>query len=279
MNEDSSSKLSFESPPIAEVALSVQFEPLARLHAVHLGLLWERFRDQFPGTEEQPPLPHVIEQFGGLVPTDAGLQIEFTGVPTIPRCWFLDSSGTELIQVQQDRLVVNWRRGDADEPYPQFSHVRQLFAETLDTFLAFLKENQLGALKPDQCEITYIDHIEQTGVWERHGQLDRVLSFWKQMESDDLLPELEAAVIRMRFIIPGTDHTPLGRLYVDVQPGFRRTDRKPIFVMNSVARGRPEGEDRDDILAFFDAAHEWVRRGFLGLTSPEMQRVWRRQDG
>ncbi len=35
----------FDAPPVAEVALSVQFEPLGSLRSVQLGLLWERFRD------------------------------------------------------------------------------------------------------------------------------------------------------------------------------------------------------------------------------------------
>ena len=50
-------------PPIVETVLSVQFEPLAGLHTAHLGLLWEKFRRDFPRSEEQPPIDQMIEQF------------------------------------------------------------------------------------------------------------------------------------------------------------------------------------------------------------------------
>jgi hypothetical protein len=30
----------FKTPPLAEVAISIQFEPLQNLHAAHYGLLW-----------------------------------------------------------------------------------------------------------------------------------------------------------------------------------------------------------------------------------------------
>ena len=38
----------FENPPVIEVVCGVSFAPLTDLKAVHLGLLWERFRDRYP---------------------------------------------------------------------------------------------------------------------------------------------------------------------------------------------------------------------------------------
>ena len=47
----------FRKPPLAETVLSLQFEPVAELTTAHVGLLWARFRKQFPMIEEHPPLP------------------------------------------------------------------------------------------------------------------------------------------------------------------------------------------------------------------------------
>src|SRR5712692_1503294 len=102
MNDPNASLPSFASPPIVEVALAVQFEPISQLHAAHMGLLWEKFRAELPQTEDHPPLPLTLEEFGAPHLIDLGIQIEFTGIPPVPRCWFLNASGTELIQVQQD---------------------------------------------------------------------------------------------------------------------------------------------------------------------------------
>lgn len=285
---DNAPPVSFQSPPIAEVALSLQFEPLVRLHIAHLGLLWERFRSRFPRTEEHPALPHVIEEFDVPRRAAPGIRIEVTGVPAVPRCWFLNAAGTELIQVQQDRFTVNWRRGDGDEPYPEYNHVRAFFTDAFDTFRAFLLDTDLGAVQADQCEVTYVDHIERRGVWERHGQLEKVLRVWKSLDDVGLLTEPEAVSLNMRFLTwgetmrgkRGDSKTPLGRLHIELQPGFRRADAKPILVMNSVARGAPLDDSINGALAFFDMAHLWIRQGFLDLTSPEMQAVWRSpQDG
>ena len=54
----------FAKPPLAEVALSVQFEPLEKMRTPQIGLLWNDFRQRFPDTEEHPPLDSVIERFG-----------------------------------------------------------------------------------------------------------------------------------------------------------------------------------------------------------------------
>jgi hypothetical protein len=174
---------------------------------------------------------------------------------------------------------VNWRRGEAVDRYPEFQHVQQFFAQTFDTFCDFLFTQDIGAVRPDQCEMTYVDHIEPNELWERHGELEKVLTVWKPLAGENSLPEPESANVSARFVIPGAADKPLGRLYIAVQPGFRRSDGKPILVINSVARGEPSTQDREGVLAFFGAAHVWIRRGFLGFTSPEMQKAWERQDG
>src|SRR5712692_5340767 len=85
----------FDAPPVAEVALSVQFEPLGSLRSVQLGLLWERFRDGYPRVEEHAPLEPVKEEFGARVPPQIGVKIETFDSPPVPRLWFLSQPGTE----------------------------------------------------------------------------------------------------------------------------------------------------------------------------------------
>lgn len=90
---------SYENPPVVEVALSVQFEPIKALRTPQLGLLWQEFRDRFPVIEEHPPLEPVIERFGGLPRASRGtVQFQMLDTPPVPRCWFLNNEGTELIQ-------------------------------------------------------------------------------------------------------------------------------------------------------------------------------------
>jgi len=264
-------------PPIVEVALSVQFEPLTELHAAHFGLLWERFRRRFPKTLEQAPINRVIEEFDARPRPDAGIQFELVDKPPMPRCWFLDDAENLLIQVQQDRFAVNWRKSTSEQEYPHFQKVLDLFTETFAAFLSFVQDEQIGEVRPDQCEVTYIDHLTQSGVWEHHGQLDRVLTTWRHAADEYLPLEPENVRFAAQYQIPGTmDETPAGRLHVQAQPAYRRSDGQPIIVLTTIARGRPLGDRVDGIPGFFEIGHKWAVRAFAAFTSPAMQATWGR---
>jgi len=97
----------FEGPPVVEVALAIQFKRLERLRAAHLGLLWSKFRDRgFPRTEDHGPLEPASERFDrNAVQPQLGIDVRVFDVPPLPRVWFLNEGGTQLIQFQPDRFV------------------------------------------------------------------------------------------------------------------------------------------------------------------------------
>src|SRR6266849_9126856 len=133
----------FDNPPVVEVASSVQFGTIPGLDAVRLGLLWSAYRDDYPRTEQYPPLPHEIESFGAPSPS----QVMFSMASMIsPRCWFLNGEkGTRMLQVQHDRFVLNWRKLDIDEEqYPHYDEaLRPLFVKEYGRFERFLREEGL----------------------------------------------------------------------------------------------------------------------------------------
>ena len=104
----------FERPPVIEVALSVQFKRLEALRSAHLGLLWAKFRPEgFPRTEDHAPLEPAFERFDpNLLRTQLGIEVRASDLPPLPRVWFLNEAGSELIQIQRDRFVHNWRKVD-----------------------------------------------------------------------------------------------------------------------------------------------------------------------
>lgn len=266
----------FANPPVIEVALSVQFEPLSVLRTPHFGLLWSEFRREFPRIEEHPPRAAVIEQFGIPRPPKMDVRVE-VGLP-IPQCRFLNEKGTELIQVQQDRFVHNWRKVGGGDEYPRYEFVKRRFEEELGTFRQFLAREGLGELVPNQCEVTYVNHIISGAGWERHGELGNILTVWTTRYSDTFLLGPEDIGHRIRYIIPGADGSPLGRLLVGIDPAYRTEDDRPIYVLILTARGRPIGEGIEGALGFLDIGREWVVRGFTSLTSSRMHEVWGRRN-
>ena len=46
----------YETPPVVETALAVEFAQLKGWNVVHYGVLWERFKAKYPNCEVQPLL-------------------------------------------------------------------------------------------------------------------------------------------------------------------------------------------------------------------------------
>jgi uncharacterized protein (TIGR04255 family) len=276
MSETLSPLPDFADPPVIEVALSVQFEPLSALHVPHFGLLWSDFRAEFPKIEEHPPRPHVIEQFGIRRPPKLDVRVE-AAFP-IPQCRFLNDKGTELVQVQQDRFVHNWRKVGTGDEYPRYEFVKGRFERELRTFRQFLAREGLGELIPNQCEVTYVNHIVSGAAWDRHADLGEILTVWTTRYSDTFLSVPQDMGLRVRYIIPGADGSPLGRLIVGVDPAYRTEDDRPIYVLTLTARGRPVGEGIEGAIGFLDIGREWVVRGFTSITSRRMHEIWGRSN-
>jgi uncharacterized protein (TIGR04255 family) len=266
----------FADPPVIEVALSVQFESLSGFGTPHIGLLWSEFRNEFPRTEEHPPRPSVIERFGVRRAPKTDFRVE-AAFP-VPQCRFLNDRGTELIQIQQDRFVHNWRKVGQGDVYPRYEFVRRRFEEELGIFHRFLARENLGELIPNQCEVTYVNHIISGTGWERHGELGEILTVWKTRYSDAFLSEPEDIVLRFRYIIPDADGNPRGRLLVSADPAYRTEDDRPIYVLVLTARGSPIGGGAYGALSFLDIGREWIVRGFTSLTSSRMHEIWGRRN-
>lgn len=268
----------FAKPPLAEVALSLQFETLERLRTPQIGLLWSEFRQRFPVTEEHTPLDPVFERFG--VPRTSAPQVRMEMLDTlpVPRVWFLNEAGTELVQVQQDRFVHNWRKvGEGDE-YPRYERLRETFRSELESFQSIVAHEQYGTIVPNQCEVTYVNHIVAGDGWTTHGQLAQVLTVFQSSYSDDHLSEPEHAGLAIRYILQDDEQKPIGRLHAAVQPVFRREDNQPMFVFTLTARLRPAGESTADVLGCLDHGREVIVRAFASMTTPPMHKIWGRKD-
>jgi len=267
----------FADPPVVEVALSVQFEPLTALRTPQIGLLWTKFRDRFPKIEEHAPLDPIMERFGISGPPKPSVHFQMTRKPPMPRCWFVSDDDAELIQIQQDRFAHNWRKTGKHAEYARYKHIRKKFRDELDEFAGFVKRESLGSLEPNQCEVTYVNHIVAGRGWDRHGELGNVLTLFEAQYTEEFLPDLEEARVGGAYVIPDSQGNPLGRLRMTVEPAYRGVDKTPIIVLNLVARGRPEGKGMDGVMKFIDTGHEWIVRGFAAITTPQMHKIWGRK--
>jgi uncharacterized protein (TIGR04255 family) len=262
----------FDNPPVVETVLSAQFERLAAMRTVHLGLFWRKVQMRFPKAEDRPVLAPMFERFPE--PSTAGGRIRFEAIeiPKLPRLWLLNNPETEMIQIQDDRFIKNWRKAGEEDPYPHYEPViKPAFERDFQDFQSFLREEGLGEVKVNQCEVTYVNHLVSGEGWQQLGEIDRLFTFCKPT-AIPVPGTAEDYRVQIRFPIPNEDGKPIGRLHVDVQPAVRAGDGRPMYVVNLTARGQ-YGEG----FGFFDIGRQWIVKSFEQLTTDHMHRIWRKK--
>lgn len=265
----------FDRPPVIEVVLGVQFQGIG-LRPHHAGLLWSEYRERFPRVEEKPALDPAIERFG-VPPSKPEPRLALLQGPPPIRFWFLSDTGGELVQVQRDRFIFNWRRVEDDDEYPRYTTVEREFFAAYGTFVRFLGEQGLGAPEIGQCEVCYVNHIRpHEGLWSSHGEAAKAVTLLASGERD-FLPVPDEVNATASYVIADEDGGPLGRLRIQLQPRTDSESSAPVLGLQLTARGTPLGEGLDGVRAFLRLGHEWIVRGFVDATSPEMQSVWGRR--
>lgn len=248
----------------------MQFEPNT-VSALHAALLRERVKDAFPAYEEQVARPPMAEEFR---PPSSRPPISFelmTGMPG-QRHWFISKDGSRLVQVQHDLLAVNWRRlpGATDE-YPTYSALRELLMERLGDLEEILRQEEQPPLKPNWCEVTYINHIAPIGEESVRPPLDRVLRWFSSDRGGDL-PQPEDVQLSARFPVDADQQR--GRFHVTVGSAFRAEDGVPLWIMTLTGRLRSMEPTTDAAMAALDEARERADRAFVEITTEEMHEAW-----
>jgi uncharacterized protein (TIGR04255 family) len=266
----------YERPPLVEVALAVQFAELQGYRTVHAGLLWaDKFRKAYPRFVEQPPLDPNFEVFG---PRDRAAQFQIKQMPgpPVPRLWFLNSQETDLVQIQANRFVRNWRKVGEGENYPRYETLRERFFAELQDIDAFFKSWDIGAIQPNQCEITYVNRLELEG----HDLRIDPGSALKLFSREGLrlgggvgsLPEPEDCNLSARYVIRDPNGEPRGRLLIALQPW----SNEPVLRLDLTVRGAPATADFDAVGDFLDQGRRIIVHGFTAITTEEMHKRWGR---
>ncbi len=100
-------KLELERPPINEVVCGFIFEQPIQLSPVLTGAYWASRRADFVEHEIKDP---IVDEVGAVL----------LPMPPPVRTWLVTNDKTRLVQIQNDRFFVNWRRQSDTDAYPRF---------------------------------------------------------------------------------------------------------------------------------------------------------------
>jgi len=266
----------FSRPPVIEVASSIQFAPIGALDAARLGLLWAEFRGDYPRTEYHAPLA----RFGGPEPSDPfTLNVNFSMGHEFPRprAWFLSGDQTRLLQVQHDRIALNWRKLNTDAVYPRYRQLAASFRSEVAKVQAFLSRESLPAIQADHVELIYVNHIPglDSGL---PLPLAHIVRLWPGPPASIEFADSERVSLDARYVMAkDAGQKPIGRLYIGVEPRVMADERTPVVVLRMTARYRlPADSPIEGWFQGLDAAHTWIVRMFTEITTPEMHTRWER---
>jgi uncharacterized protein (TIGR04255 family) len=190
-----------------------------------------------------------------------------------PRYWFESEDGSSLCQVQQDRIVHNWRKREA--AYPRYEAVRADLSKDLDDFEEFLISEDLGPLRFNQSEISYINTIDLPDNADPHGAIEQIVSIWKKTDSAER--DLEDVLFRARYLVK-KDGVAHARLHVSLTPAVRTTTMAHVVQLDLTFRGKPDGDDRVSAFVLLDEGRAAIVKAFTELTTPDMHTHWGRND-
>jgi uncharacterized protein (TIGR04255 family) len=254
----------YDRPPVVEVVLGVQLRPL-QLRAIDLGPLRDIWKDRYPTVVEQPPLPPTSMTDGNSV-----MPLINFGPSPMMRHWWLSTDEERLLQVQQDRFILNWRRRNPSSAYPRYPELRALFEQHLGEFTRFVAAAQAGIVQVQLGEVTYINDL---GLGGDPPALDEALSAWGRVPPHHLG---EPEDVRFAEVFPISDMPLDTKMYVSLDPQ-RRPDGTRTMILTLTVRGGVEGNTAADALRFLDNARAHIVTSFSEITSESMQARWGRK--
>jgi len=257
----------FENPPVVETVLGVFFSPLHGYGALHQGVFWHRVRTRYPRYELMSPIGELEVRLG-----PQGLQ-SFQGLQPFPiRSLLIDESNAQLVQLQANGFLRNWRKVPGVPGYIHYDVMRPSFERDWIEFLNFLGDERLASPEVFEAQVTYINQFVRGFEWETYDDFRRILTEWIPFHRSDIISNLKLMSFHEAYQLKDGS----GRLELVAQPAIRQ-DGKEILQLTITAAGKPRSNSTEDLMAWLDSGHAAVVGTFVEATSQEAHKIWGRK--
>lgn len=254
----------YARPPVVEVALAVEFGHDLAFRALHTREIADAWVDVVPIVLERPHLPRMTVEDDGFGMLEQLLDAE----EWPPRLWMQNDTGEHVVQVQHNRLVVNWRKGDLNKgTYPRYKRVRPRLVEAWERLEGVCDDLKIGRPSPYLCEMQYLNRMRDEQGWRSPEDTAKLIAPWHGLGDSQFWPSSHMSSFGLHCHFPDERE---GWLSVD---GWADSDELELQL---TARGRALAEDLPSALGFFDVAHEWIVRGFTEVTTETAHKIWDR---
>jgi uncharacterized protein (TIGR04255 family) len=254
---------SFDRPPVVEVAVGVHFLQLPGLTAVALvRLVDDLWRRRFPRTVEQPVAPPLSAP--GRLPMMA-FQLQ-TGIPPM-RLWSLTEDQKFLIQVQHDRLLLNWRKVKDEDPYPRYKRLRGDFVEVWQEFSSYVGDQDFGVLQPSVAEVSFFNRVPMGTATEIPAFVKALSPKWSVSGQLVTAYQLEREI---------TDPLPVG--HQNIALNYRPENGHMLLEISTRIDVDTATAETSEVLESLDIAHRIGVLTFDAVTTDNAHSAWGRHD-
>lgn len=253
----------FTSPPVIETVISLQFSPLSDLTSAHVGWFWKKYlAEDWKTVNEAPCITDQFERFGderAWSPLGTGAVMLRTK-PGLERIQILRADQQRMLQIQNSRFILNWKKGV--DSYPTYTVLKPEYLEHIKTYKQFLNESNGWSINPNQWEITYVNHLLQGDLWSSLPDIKKLLP-WIDLPTVSLFnPNADSYNCDIAFVIGDS----LGRLHISLKYARLESGKgQEVFVLNLTARG-PINKDIDYETGF-DIGHAAIVQSFHDILS------------
>lgn len=175
-----------------------------------------------------------------------------------------------MLQLQPDRYIFNWCQKKG-EPYPRFETYLPECLSGFKQFVEWADQNELGEVKPNLCEVTYINQLYADNDEKLIDFFGSVFTGLRWETSDGWLRQPpEIASFNRVFVIEENN----GRLYVEASFAVDSDGRE--FILLKIT-ARVNLSDDTNLEEGLSLAHLWVVKGFVSLTEERVHKErWKR---
>lgn len=276
------SDVSFLNPPVREVNLTIWFDPIHTLAALHLSPLRTAWQDTFSRVEEKAP----------LAPWNAADSLSIlTDKWPMPACVFASLEREKQVLIQNDRFSLTWYFTQTSQ-YPGFAVLSAEFQSRYLDFIEALHDSENPDPVPTRTTIEYenlLDRFDSNIVARRitaNEPLQLTDADKAQEGSTAIRKHVHKASDQAISTLVGIDSTSITDILqlkendsssgeVEEVPDLE--DLKPELACLLTLSGRAEVSAKDDVFERLQAAHDATIELFSGLFDEALKSTWGRR--
>lgn len=266
---------SFRKPPLVETAVSLQFQLIEGLRNAHLAAFWQSVRDTYPKVSDAEPVLEQVELFGEKsLRTRRFPSFRIASAGGAARMQMASADDQTMVQVQNGRIIFNWRKGPAGV-YPRWHKVLPRFQAALDKFTGMLASEKLEQPAFNQWEVVYVNHLLKGQDWGGASDWPALLPGLVVESSRVTAGTVESLACSLHAIMPDNR----GRIHIDLFHGFSGADgiAPEILSLQIAARGGMAAMGTGPAYDGLELAHGAIVQTFCDITGREAQVRWERE--